>query len=90
MRILEVCGDSVDEVRNFEYCCLGEVRILGALKHSCIVEIYGHQISSKWIPASDGNLEHRVLQSAILMEHVKGGSLKVILPLIYQWHVLVA
>ncbi|RVW55859.1 hypothetical protein CK203_075721 [Vitis vinifera] len=76
VRILEVCGDSVDEVRNFEYCCLGEVRILGALKHSCIVEIYGHQISSKWIPASDGNLEHRVLQSAILMEHVKGGSLK--------------
>lgn len=87
MRTLKVCGDSVDAIRNFEYCCLGEVRLLGALKHSCIVQIYGHQISSKWIPSSDGNQEHRLLESAILMELVKGGSLKVILPLIYPFYV---
>lgn len=72
VRTLEACGTSVDKIRNFEYNCLGEVRILGALKHSCIVEFYGHQILSKW----DDNLEHRRLQSAILMEHIKGGSLK--------------
>lgn len=77
MRTLEVCGTSSEEVRDFEYNCLGEVRILGALKHSCIVELYGHQISSKWVPSADGNVEHRVLQSAILMEYVNGGSLKV-------------
>lgn len=77
MRTLEVCGASVDEIRNFEYSCLGEVRILGALQHSCIVELYGHQLSSKWIPSNNGNPERRMLQSVILMEHVKGGSLKV-------------
>ncbi|GKV19678.1 hypothetical protein SLEP1_g29904 [Rubroshorea leprosula] len=76
VRTLEVCGASVEEVKNFEYTCLGEVRILGALKHPCIVEMYGHQISSKWVPAGEGNLEGRVLQSAILMEFIKGGSLR--------------
>ncbi|KAL6971672.1 hypothetical protein U1Q18_031352 [Sarracenia purpurea var. burkii] len=77
VRTLEVRGISMDAIRNFEYGCLGEVRILRALKkHSCIVEIYGHQISSKWIQSSDGDPEHHVLQSIILMEYVKGGSLK--------------
>lgn len=74
---MEVCKTSADDIRNFEYGCLGEVRILGALQHSCIVEMYGHQISSKWIPSPDGNPEHRALQSTILMEYIKGGSLKV-------------
>ncbi|KAA8527650.1 hypothetical protein F0562_034955 [Nyssa sinensis] len=77
VRTLEVCGTSVNEIKNFEYNCLGEVRILRALKkHPCIVEIYGHQISSKWAPSLDGNPERRILQSAILMEYIKGGSLK--------------
>ncbi|KAK9140056.1 hypothetical protein Scep_009737 [Stephania cephalantha] len=43
-------------------------------KHSCIVEIYGHQISSKWNNIVDGNEDH-LLQSAVVMEHIKGGSL---------------
>ena len=68
----------MDEIRNFEYTCLGEVRILGVLReHPCIVEIYGHKISSEWIAASDEKPEHRLLCSAILMEYVRGGSLKV-------------
>lgn len=78
MRSLEVCGSSVDKIKNFEYNCLGEVRILGALKHPCIVEMYGHQISTKWIHSVDGSPENRILQSAIFMEYIKGGSLKVI------------
>lgn len=77
MRTLEVNGASVDDIRTFEYTCLGEVRILGALKHDCIVELYGHELSSKWIASEDGNEHRRVLQSAILMEYIKGGSLKV-------------
>lgn len=77
MRTIESCGTAADGIRNFEYGCLGEVRILSTLKHSCIIEIYGHQISSKWVPSGDGNSEHRVLQSAILMEYIEGGSLKV-------------
>ncbi|XP_009118659.3 uncharacterized protein LOC103843663 [Brassica rapa] len=76
MRTLEVNGASVDDIRTFEYTCLGEVRILGALKHDCIVELYGHELSSKWIASEDGNEHRRVLQSAILMEYIKGGSLK--------------
>lgn len=76
VRTLEVCGSNFDEVKHFEYSCLGEVRILGAMKHPCIVEMYGHRISSKWVPAEDGNSEGRVLQSAILLEFVKGGNLK--------------
>lgn len=80
MRTLEVNGDSsFTELRNFEYSCLGEVRILGALKHPCIVEMYGHQISSKWVLVGDGKSERQSLQSAILMEYIKGGSLKVII-----------
>ncbi|GAV57544.1 Pkinase domain-containing protein/LRR_4 domain-containing protein/LRR_7 domain-containing protein/EDR1 domain-containing protein [Cephalotus follicularis] len=76
LRTLEVRGTSIDEIKNFDYSCLGEVRILGALKHPCIVEMFGHQISSKWISSADGTPERRILQSAILMEYVKGGSLK--------------
>ncbi|XVF38298.1 hypothetical protein REPUB_Repub20aG0088700 [Reevesia pubescens] len=76
VRTLEANGASSNEVKNFEYSCLGEVRILGALEHPCIVEMYGHQISSKWIPVEDGKSECRILQSAILMEYIKGGSLK--------------
>ncbi|KAJ4895253.1 Leucine-rich repeat protein kinase family protein [Raphanus sativus] len=76
MRTLEVSGASLDDIRTFEYTCLGEVRILGALKHDCIVELYGHELSSKWITSEDGNEPRRILQYAILMEHIGGGSLK--------------
>ncbi|VFQ86365.1 unnamed protein product [Cuscuta campestris] len=76
VRTLEVHGSSIDEIQNFEFSCVGEVRMLGVLKHPCIVEIYGHQISSKWNLSEDGNINCRLLRSAILMEHVKGGSLK--------------
>ncbi|PIN06674.1 Ras suppressor protein (contains leucine-rich repeats), partial [Handroanthus impetiginosus] len=76
LRTMEVAGASADEIRNFELCCLGEVRMLTVLKHSCIVEFYGHQISSKWSVTADGNCGDRTLQSVILMEYVKGGSLK--------------
>nr|GMD80914.1 Mitogen-activated protein kinase kinase kinase [Ipomoea batatas]GME09967.1 Mitogen-activated protein kinase kinase kinase [Ipomoea batatas]GME14351.1 Mitogen-activated protein kinase kinase kinase [Ipomoea batatas] len=76
VRTLEVQGSSIDEIRNFEFNCIGEIRMLGVLKHSCIVEFYGHQISSKWNQSADGNTNRRLLRSAILMEHVKGGSLK--------------
>lgn len=78
VRNLELCGSSIEDIKNFEHSCLGEVRILGALKHSCIVEMYGHQIYSRWLPSVDGDPERRVIQSAIFMEYVKGGSLKVI------------
>lgn len=77
MRTIEVSVASAEEVRNFEFCCLGEVRMLSVLKHSCIVEFYGHQISSNWSVTVDGNSRGRTLQSAILMEYIKGGSLKV-------------
>lgn len=51
--------------------------MLGALrKHRSIVDIYGHQLSSKWVQ-DDGDKEYRILQSIILMEYVNGGSLKV-------------
>ncbi|KAG2260374.1 hypothetical protein Bca4012_008513 [Brassica carinata] len=76
MRTLDVSGASVDDIRTFEYTCLGEVRILGAVKHDCIVELYGHELSSKWITSEDGTEHRRILQSAILMEHIEGGSLK--------------
>ncbi|KAF8369496.1 hypothetical protein HHK36_032490 [Tetracentron sinense] len=77
VRTLEACGSSFEEMKNFEYTCLGEIRMLGALKkHSCIVEIYGHQIVSKWVPSVDGSKEHRLLQSMIVMEYIKGGPLK--------------
>jgi hypothetical protein len=76
VRNLEADGKSVDEIRSFEFTCIGEVRMLSALKHPCIVDIYGHQILSKWVPSHDGNTERRLIQSAILMEHVQGGSLK--------------
>ncbi|XP_076903080.1 uncharacterized protein LOC143558035 [Bidens hawaiensis] len=76
VRTLELSGSSADEIRNFEFNCLGEVRLLTVLKHPCIVEILGHQISTRWLPSPDGPPENRILQSAIFMEHVKGGSLK--------------
>ncbi|XP_052190200.1 uncharacterized protein LOC127799939 [Diospyros lotus] len=79
VRTLEVGGTSTEAIRNFEYSLLGEVRMLNAVRqHSCIVETYGHQISSKWVQ-SDDDPGHRILQSAILMEHIKGGSLKIYL-----------
>lgn len=77
MRTIEVQGSSADKIKIFESNCLGEIRILGALQHPCIVEMYGHQISCKWTVSADGNPGHRVLRSAIFMEHVEGGSLKV-------------
>ncbi|PHT85844.1 hypothetical protein T459_07950 [Capsicum annuum] len=76
VRTLEVSKSSPDEIKNFEFSCIGEVRMLGVLNSSCIVKYYGHQISSRWVPSSDGSSESRTLQSAILMEHIKGGSLK--------------
>ncbi|CAN4091248.1 unnamed protein product [Withania somnifera] len=77
VRTLEVSKPSVDEIKNFEFSCIGEVRVLGVLNSSCIVKYYGHQISSRWAPSADGgSSESRTLQSAILMEHIKGGSLK--------------
>ncbi|XP_075506811.1 uncharacterized protein LOC142543443 isoform X1 [Primulina tabacum] len=75
VRTMEVSGASADEVRNFELSCLGEVRLLRVLKHSCIVEFYGHQISSKWSVTAENSVD-RSLQSAILTEYIKGGSLK--------------
>lgn len=78
VRTLDVFEASGDVIKSFEYACLGEVRILGAVQgHSCIVEMYGHRISTEWVHASDGTPEHRVLHSAILLEYVQGGSLKV-------------
>lgn len=82
VRTIDLCGASADEVSNFELSCLGEVRMLSVLKHSCIVELYGHQISSKWSATADGNCGGRTLQSAILMEDIKGGSLRVSLSLL--------
>ncbi|KAK4355557.1 hypothetical protein RND71_024528 [Anisodus tanguticus] len=76
VRTLEVSKSSADEIRNFEFNCIGEVRVLSVLNSPCIVKYYGHQISSRWAPSSDGSSESRTLQSAILMEHIKGGSLK--------------
>uniref|UniRef100_A0A0A9AUQ1 Protein kinase domain-containing protein n=1 Tax=Arundo donax TaxID=35708 RepID=A0A0A9AUQ1_ARUDO len=76
IRYLDTRNASNDEVKNFEYKLLGEVRMLGALrKHRSIVDIYGHQLSSKWVQV-DGDNEYRILQSVILMEYVNGGSLK--------------
>ncbi|KAK3149382.1 hypothetical protein QOZ80_3AG0216650 [Eleusine coracana subsp. coracana] len=76
VRYLDTRGATHDEIKNFEYKLLGEVRMLGALrKHRSIVDIYGHQFSSKWVQDDGGN-EYRILQSVILMEYVNGGSLK--------------
>ncbi|XP_062212377.1 uncharacterized protein LOC133913285 [Phragmites australis] len=76
IRYLDTRNASNDEVKKFEYKLLGEVRMLGALrKHRSIVDIYGHQLSSKWVQV-DGDKEYRILQSIILMEYVNGGSLK--------------
>ncbi|XP_051127836.1 uncharacterized protein LOC127249183 isoform X2 [Andrographis paniculata] len=76
VRTIDVNGASSDDIRNFELSCLGEIRILSVLKNPCIVEFYGHQISSQWTKTPDGELGGRKLQSAILMEYIKGGSLK--------------
>ncbi|KAL3507816.1 hypothetical protein ACH5RR_033198 [Cinchona calisaya] len=69
VRKLEVSGMFVDEIWSFELNCLGEARMLGSLKHSCIVKYYGHQISSNWASSSGGKSNMRILQSAILMEY---------------------
>lgn len=80
VRNLDSCRASQEEIRNFEYSFLGEVRMLGALrKHRCIVEIYGHQLYSKWALPVDGSKENRLLQSIIFMEYIQGGSVKVYL-----------
>ncbi|CAI9118369.1 OLC1v1019931C2 [Oldenlandia corymbosa var. corymbosa] len=79
VRTLEVCGTSADDIRNFEFCCLGEARMLSSLTHPCIVKYYGHQVSSKWVSSSNGNSDVRILQSALFMEYIKGGSLKLYL-----------
>lgn len=72
VRNLQASESSDEEIRNFEYAFLGEVRMLGALrKNTCIVQIYGHQLSTKWVGS-----ESRLLQSMIVMENVKGGCLK--------------
>ncbi|KAI4369654.1 hypothetical protein MLD38_018075 [Melastoma candidum] len=76
VRTIEVSCTAIDEIRRFECSCLGEVRILSALKHACIVELYGHRISSEWITSEGGNSKQRRLKSAIYMEYIKGGSLK--------------
>lgn len=77
VRSLEADEASQEDIKKLEYAFLGELRMLGALrKHSCIVEIYGHQISSKWVPVADGHKESRILQFIIVMEYVKGGSMK--------------
>ncbi|KAF3785702.1 cAMP-dependent protein kinase type 1 [Nymphaea thermarum] len=74
---LEAHDSSEEERRNFEYGCLGEVRMLQAVKgHPCIVGIYGHQISAEWDLVADGKRECCLLKSMIVMEYVKGGSLK--------------
>lgn len=77
VRSLEADEASQEDIKKLEYAFLGELRMLGALrKHCCIVEIYGHQISSKWVPVADGHKESRILQFIIVMEYVKGGSIK--------------
>lgn len=77
IRYLDTRRASNDEVKKFEYKLLGEVRMMNALrKHRSIVDIYGHQLSSKWVQ-DDSDKEYRIMQSVILMEYVKGGSLKV-------------
>ncbi|VAI21772.1 unnamed protein product [Triticum turgidum subsp. durum] len=76
IRYLDTRRASNDEVKKFEYKLLGEVRMMNALrKHRSIVDIYGHQLSSKWVQ-DDSDKEYRIMQSVILMEYVKGGSLK--------------
>ncbi|KAL1342604.1 hypothetical protein AAHE18_09G168900 [Arachis hypogaea] len=70
VRTLDVQGSSAAEIRNFDYNCLGEVRILGSLKHPCIVEMYGHEISCQWTFTADGKPHNRILRSAIFMETI--------------------
>lgn len=86
MRYLDTRAASTEETRIFEYKFLAEVRMLGAVRnHRSIVDIYGHQLSCKWVPASDGSgKEYRLLQSVIAMEYVRGGSLKVLI-FFYYW-----
>lgn len=75
---LKAHDTSEEERRNFEYGCLGEVRMLQAVKdHPCIVGIYGHQMSAEWDSEAEGKKEYCLLKSMIFMEYVKGGSLKV-------------
>ncbi|PKA48812.1 Mitogen-activated protein kinase kinase kinase YODA [Apostasia shenzhenica] len=77
IRSMEAEQASQEDIKELEYAFLAEIRILGALRgHDCIVEMYGHQFSSKWVSAADGSKENRTLQFIIVMEYVKGGSLK--------------
>lgn len=70
---------SADKIKEFECILLGEVRIIDALlrNHKHIVNIYGHQLSCKWLRSLDGKEGDKLLQSRIIMEYVNGGSLKV-------------
>ncbi|XP_078429569.1 leucine-rich repeat protein kinase family protein isoform X2 [Wolffia australiana] len=77
VRSLEIGGKLEEDVKMFEFGFLGEVRMLNALRnHKCIVEIYGHHLCSKWVASSVGEKPRQILQSAIIMEYVEGGSLK--------------
>ncbi|KAJ4793509.1 Protein kinase superfamily protein [Rhynchospora pubera] len=86
VRHLDTRSALSEEIRKFECKFLAEVRILGALRnHRSIVDIYGHQLSCKWVPASDGSgKEYRLLQSIIAMEYVRGGSLKGYIEKLYK------
>ncbi|XP_068635778.1 uncharacterized protein [Aristolochia californica] len=77
VRTFKALGASLEKKLEFEYSCLGEVRMLGALRnHSCIVDIYGHRLSSKWVSSEEGNKVSRLLQFTLMMEYIEGGSLK--------------
>lgn len=77
VRFLESRGSSKEQQKSFELNCLAEVRMLSALReHPCIVQLYGHKLSSSWVSSSDGTGESQVLQFIIAMEYVKGGCLE--------------
>lgn len=80
VRFLESRGACKEQQKSFELNCLAEVRMLSALrKHPCIVQLYGHQLSSSWVSSSDGTGDSQVLQFIIAMEYVKGGCLEALL-----------
>lgn len=77
VRFLESRGSSKEQQKSFELNCLAEVRMLSALReHPCIVQLYGHKLSSSWVSSSDGTGESQVLQFIIAMEYIKGGCLE--------------
>ncbi|KAG9451766.1 hypothetical protein H6P81_004670 [Aristolochia fimbriata] len=84
VRTFKAPGASVEKKMEFEYSCLGEIRMLGALRnHSCIVDMYGHQFSSKWASLEKGTKVDRLMQFTLMMEYV-GGSLKDYLEKLYE------